>query len=164
MARQQRAIQPGQESQLKNQALDPEQDQGRSGGRHRLPQSPAVGGGGQNKNKEQKEWVADAHHKNGDQRRPHDIGPVHQQAERFGRFPAAPQQHNDEKTLGNVESQQSRNPHRVTDLSGIDQDGDQGRPGQENPGRGQPALNAAYFPRVRRGSKPPGRSLPQQWE
>ena len=164
MVRQKHAIQPGQESQIKKQALGPQQHQGRTRSPHRLPHAPAVGGGGQNKNKKQKERVSDAHHKNGDQRRPHDIGAVHQQAERFGRFQPAPQQHNDQKTLGNVEGQQSGNPYRETNLSGIDQDGDQGGPGQENPSRGQPALNAAYFARVGRGSKPPERSSPKQWE
>ena len=69
---------------MKNQALGPQQHQGHTRGPHRLPHSPAVGGGGQNKNKKQKERVPDTHHKNGDQRRPHDIGAVHQQAEGFG--------------------------------------------------------------------------------
>ncbi len=76
----QQAVHPAKETHVKRQALQPQQGNLRGGGGNRLPHAPAVSGRSQHKNEEEKKRIGLASGENRDQRRPNDVGRVHQPA------------------------------------------------------------------------------------
>ena len=157
-------IHPVKKTQLKCEALQPQQGNFRCGRGHRLPHAPAIGGCSQHENEEQKKWIGHAGGENRHQCRPDDVRRVHQPAKVNGGLFAPPQQQYDNDALGNIERQQAVGPKGVADFPRIHPDGDQGRNSEENASCSQPSFDAAYFAGTDGSPLPPQKPMSQRLE
>src|SRR4029077_11317072 len=152
------------ETQVKREALQPQQRNFQGSGGNGLPHAPAISGRSQNENEEQKKWIGLAGGENRNQRRPNNVRRVHQPAKGNGGLFPPPQQQNDHHALGDIKCQQAVGPEGVADFPRIHADGDQRRDSKENASCRQPSFGAAYFAGIDGSSLPPQKPMSQRLE
>src|SRR5947207_3457966 len=92
--------------QAEGETAKPEQRQRGDRGHDRFPDAPTISRSSKDEKEEEEEGIALGSRKQRNQRRPHDIAAVHQQAERRGGLLMPPQQQYDGGPLGNINGQQ----------------------------------------------------------